>query len=72
MALYVDRDDGTYITWHIGQSPEFQIWNGIRTVQADGDELEHIQNNFTSIPMRTGKRVVIWHGEMAQFIVDNL
>jgi len=40
-------------------------------IQADGDELELIRNQFTGIPITT-TRVVRWRGETAGFILDNL
>ena len=40
-------------------------------LQADGDELEKIKQEFTGIPMHKG-RVVRWSGETAYFIVQNL
>ena len=40
-------------------------------VQADGDELQHIADTMSNIPM-SQKRVVRWTGETARFIVDNL
>ena len=40
-------------------------------VQADGDELEKISDQFVNLPITTG-RVVRWQGEMARFIVNNL
>ena len=41
-------------------------------VQADGDELSHIEKRFTNLPMVTGSRVVTWSGDHAKFILDNL
>lgn len=43
----------------------------IEIVQADGDELQYIKENFAHIPI--GPAVVAkWRGEMAQFIFENL
>ena len=43
----------------------------IHSVQADGDELEEVKQQFPNLRMTTN-RVVFWTGEDAQFIVDNL
>lgn len=43
----------------------------LENIQADGHELEIIKQQFQNIPMTTN-RVVIWNGEMAFFIFDNL
>jgi hypothetical protein len=48
----------------------FEIMS-IYSVQADGDELEKIKQQFSNLRMTTN-RVVFWTGEDAQFIVDNL
>jgi hypothetical protein len=62
--------------WHIGETlPEpLNAHNKhlIVTVQADGDELFAIFNQFDNLPSARDKRVQTWRGEFAQFIVDNL
>lgn len=40
-------------------------------VQADGDELRSLLNQFTHIPFSKFERVQIWKGDFAQFIIDN-
>jgi hypothetical protein len=42
----------------------------IVSIQADGDELDHILNHFNNIP-KVDKNVVIYYGEIAQFIIGN-
>ncbi len=44
--------------------------HGIQFIQADGDELEHIQTRFANLPY--AHRICTWRGEMARFILDNL
>lgn len=41
-------------------------------IQADGDELIHIQHGFDNIPFSRLKRVQIWYEPWAKFIYDNL
>jgi hypothetical protein len=76
MALYVKfyEDDHNEVVFHVGSGklpsrlPQHAIFY---EVQADGDELEKIREQFTNIRMTTN-RVVFWKDEDAQFIVDNL
>lgn len=71
------------ITWHIGEklSAFFQdkLEKALKTeyptpieVQADGDELDFIQNNFINLPMVRNCRVVRWKGDFAALIFDHL
>lgn len=41
-------------------------------IQADEDELEHIQQYFTGIPFHKAARVQRWFGDVANFIAHNL
>jgi hypothetical protein len=41
-------------------------------IQADGEELEHIQQYFTGIPFHKAARVQRWFGDVANFIAHNL
>ena len=65
------------MSFHVGDGSIFESVSrnfGDNTkliVQADGDELEIIRDNFTNLPM-TDKRVVRWHGDFAWFIVANI
>ena len=83
MALYVDLEANGEVAgrskragsfcWHVGESHPF-IVDGSTTcveLQADGDELDLIRSKFSGIPMYAGK-VVVWKGETARFIIDNL
>lgn len=40
-------------------------------IQADGDELEYIRDNFPGLVI-PAKSVVNWYGDMAKFILGNL
>ena len=42
----------------------------ISSIQADGDELEHITNRMPNLPH--SYRICTWRGELAQFIGENL
>jgi hypothetical protein len=60
--------------WHVGDpSPEGYISvSDVAEVGADGHELEYITAKFVNLPVRSGKRLVTWYGDMAKFIVGNL
>jgi hypothetical protein len=56
-------------TWRINEDKP-----GVRNVQklyASGDELDLIRLEFDNIPICRNKQIV-WNGEMARFIFDNL
>ena len=76
MALYVKfyGDDHDEFVFYVGSGKlpsRFPQHAMFYEVQADGDELEKIREQFTNIRMTTN-RVVFWKDEDAQFIVDNL
>jgi len=75
MALFYNLHDYNTVDheWHIHESTRLMKEYGRTCVhlQADGDELEAIRQQFTGIPMHSG-RVVRWRGEMAAFIAMNL
>jgi hypothetical protein len=63
--------------WHVGEKvPDVPV-ERIVELQADGDELEYIENIFSthgkcSIPIPYAKRVVRWYGDIARTIYLNL
>ncbi len=63
------------LVWHIGEpNPLKDVPERVAQVievQADGDELGHIANTFTNVPMAK-KNTVRWHGDIAKFIAQNL
>lgn len=70
--LVVTVNSGYSIERHIGtELPELD--NEVVTeIQADGDELEFILDNFRSLPLTYGKLVVRWFGDHARFIYHNM
>lgn len=44
----------------------------VKSVHADGHELDYIKSNFTNLPIVLHRRIVVWTGDLAQFIYDNL
>ena len=77
MALYVRFYEDDYnepVVFHVGSGKHLSRLPqpaSFYEVQADGEELEKIREQFTNIRMTTN-RVVLWKDVDAQFIVDNL
>lgn len=72
-ALLCQNPAGDSITWTVGQPvPSINVSEGV-TCAANGAELDAIRTKFSGIPMRNGTgRVVLFRGDVAVFIVDNL
>jgi hypothetical protein len=72
-SLYDDELHNTY-EWHIGDSAKSMNDYGRQciSIQADGDELEAIRQQFSNLPISNTRRVVRWTGEMAAFIAMNI
>lgn len=73
--IYFEFKDGKLISGHVGDDDlVYNIktygWERVHMVQADGDELQWIQDALTGIRMST-KRVVRWIGDDARFIAAN-
>lgn len=84
--LAIIFQSGTERQWHTGQ-PTCVRWDeipAIAHIQADGDELEFIQKQYSdgnnikssvvsySIPLPRNRSVVRWFGSTAQTIIANL
>jgi hypothetical protein len=70
--LYIVTNAGT-TGWHTEDPvPRFHKQEKIFEVQADGDELMYIKENFNHVPMPKHQSVVRWFGDMAAFIANNL
>ena len=66
--LSIETVDGQYTEFHVGDDhPRMSV----TSLQADCDELDLIRRQFSGIPM-TAWRVMLWRGEWAQFIADNI
>lgn len=73
--MFVTYGDMDVLAWHVGEkTPPMETTNGsvIQSAQANGDELRFILDHFGNLPSRHHNKVVVWYGEMAQFIVGNL
>lgn len=57
--------------WHIGQPMPNVEADSIKSLQADGDELDYIVAKFSNIPF-CNENVQIWISTMAQYIYTNL
>jgi hypothetical protein len=72
--LVCSNPAGDNVTWYVGQpTPSLNVADGV-SCAANGAELQYVRDKFTGIPMRAGTlgRTVIWRGEAAVFILDNL
>lgn len=73
--MYIILKNGTLkgqeIIWNVGNPvPKIDVIKVVM-VQADGDELGHIESEFSGLPMGKG-RVIRWFGDHARFIMGNL
>lgn len=74
-----DYDPPQVVSWYVGQpAPSINVGPEQYVVcAANGVELAFIGSAFADLPMRgsgngRGSRVVIWRGEAATFLLDNL
>lgn len=59
--------------WHVGENKRrLDDDETVIELQADGDELDEILLRIEGIPVAKHKRVMIWRGDIAQFIWENL
>lgn len=75
MALYILVEGNHVLEWHVGEGSLKGKVPGVTSVisvSADGDELHKIQIEIDGIRKAMKNRVVIWRGEDARFIVENL
>lgn len=70
MLYLIEKSTQTTIRWHVGETTDFKKFAQFDLVKADGDELDYIKANFSNIPF-SNKRVNIWEGEYARFIINN-
>lgn len=75
MAGFVVEKTGYTEEFHIGGTDISSLYKNrlgeIDYVQLDGDELNSILHRFNNIPMNVKRRVNIYRGEFARFIVEN-
>jgi hypothetical protein len=72
MLLFTETgSDLTDHAWKVNQ-PKPLFGGGCVEVKASGAELTHIRNQFDNLPFPAGATRVVWKGDLAQFIYDNL
>jgi hypothetical protein len=71
MLYVIGKNGKTIAGWHVGEKMSKINFDEIAGVQADCDELYFIISSFSNIPY-SEKRVQIWRGDFARFIVENL
>jgi len=72
MIQFVNNDTGQTVTWVIGQTFPSVNLAGNFTAVADGAEKSLIRDNFPGLPYHKGGGRVIWRGDDARFIADNV
>lgn len=70
--ITVLSSNGSVIKIKIGQLHKPEIINRIVSLTADGEELERIKQEFANIPFSRTAKSVVWKGEFARHIYDNL
>lgn len=63
------------VEWHKGETLRVAPYEveGVKSVQADGDELDWIAMGFgNTIPLHTNNHVQAWYGDIAKSIVFSL
>lgn len=70
--LYIQQK-GINFEWHVNEElPDWCNISSIVSVQADGDELELIRDNYPSFVAQTHIPVQSFYGDIAKMIVANL
>lgn len=65
----ISREDNHY--WAVSK-PKPLFGGACIEVYATGEELVYVRNNFDNLPFPAGASKVVWKGDFAQFIYDNL
>lgn len=64
------------LDWHVGETAPKDVIDDesvqVLDIYADGEELEYIRDYFVGIPMKRRAHGVLWRGEFARFIFDNM
>jgi hypothetical protein len=77
MLLFVFKG-GIEVSWRVKDTPPHKKGNvfgprGVEAAWADGEELTYIYSNFKNLPIPDQRRIrVVWTGDMAEFIYNNL
>ncbi len=74
MSLSITFNTGASTEWHVGEENPIGYHEvpNVREIQADGHELEHIENMFTKGGSLPKGRVIRIFGDLARTIVGNL
>jgi hypothetical protein len=72
MAMFVDSGRMNSSQFHLGDNSHRELASTCLELQADGDELDAIREQFPFLMPRNNKRVIRWFGDVAKFICANL
>lgn len=71
--LVISYVDASFTSWHLG---EYRYFTGdldrIKSIYADGDELDFVLTKFDNIPVCKRTRGITWIGDIAKFILANV
>jgi hypothetical protein len=72
MIQFINNDTGQTVNWVIGQGVPGINQAGNFTAVADGAEKTLIKDNFPGLPFHRGVDRIIWRGDNARFLADNV
>ena len=73
MLTFVNNDTGQTVSWTVGQPRPSINSAGNFSCAADGAERKFVKDNFPGLPFRLNSSTgIIWRGDSARFIADNL
>lgn len=73
MTIYIQNKNGKTDTWRLEERKTFiYAIDFIELIEVDGDELDEIRLRFDNIPLPKHRNTVIWRGEFARFIMENI
>lgn len=70
--FYIEVEGGLEFKWDTENSYKPYTTDKVLYFEASGADLNYIRNNFINVLLCTNTDRVIWRGETAQFLYDNL
>ena len=70
----LNTGDSAPFTWYVGEPvSDFDVTDlDSLSCYANGKELQYIENKFVNLPGVRNTKGVLWRGENARFVLDNL
>jgi hypothetical protein len=70
MLYFINAENNREYSWHVGMPKPYMT--RCSEVQADGDELQAIKDQFVNLPMSSKRHVVTWKSDFALLLVQHL